>query len=250
MEFDGLVVSDALEMAGVRAAGSEPEVAVRAIAAGCDLLLAPSDVAGSARALEDAVRRGELDDGRARDALDRRDRWALWARPGAGRDPSLEDEMWSRQTADATVHVVRGSIPRIGSAVEIVHVDDDAGGPWPPADRAYFAEALRALEIEANVIDASSRGTRVPVLIAAFADVVAGRTEPGFSRASRDRIERAAAIAHEQHRESLVVLFSHPRHAAQLPGAPNVLCAWAGEKPMQAAAARVIARLSSGGGRR
>lgn len=244
MEFDGLIVSDALDMRGVLAAGPEPEIAVRAIAAGCDVLLAPSDLASLARALDRAAQRGELNDERVRDARERRDRWALWARPGAGREPSLDDEMWSRQAADASVHLVRGSIPRMGRAAEIVHVDDDASGPWPVPSRAHFVQALAALEIEANVIDMRSTGTRVPVLIAAFADSVAGKTEAGFSRVSRDRIERAVAIAHEQKRETLVVLFSHPRHAAQVAAAPNVLCAWGGEKPMQAAAARVIARAS------
>lgn len=244
MEFDGLVVSDALEMAGVRAAGTEAEIAVRAIEAGCDVLLAPVDVLALARTLDRAAQQSELSASRVRDALERRDRWAGWARPGAGREPSLDDEIWSRQVADASVHLVRGAIPRIGHAVEIVHIDDDASGPWPVPSRAHFVEALSALEIEANVIDMRSTGTRVPVLIAAFADAVAGKTEAGFSRASRDRVERAAAIAHEQKRESLVVLFSHPRHAAQMPAAPSVLCAWGGEKPMQAAAARVIARAS------
>jgi len=244
MEFDGLIVSDALEMRGVLAAGSEQEVAVRATAAGCDVLLAPTDVAGVARALDRAAQRGELSAERARDALERRERWALWARPGPGREPSLDDEIWSRHVADAAAHVVRGAIPRVGHAVEIVQVDDDAGGPWPVPSRTHFVDALGALEIEANVFDLHPSGTRVPVLIAAFADAVAGRGAGGFSRASCDRIERAAATAHEQKRESLVVLFSHPRHAAQIPSAPNVLCAWGGERPMQAAAARVIARAS------
>ena len=197
MEFDGLIVSDALDMRGVLVAGTEAEVAVRAIEAGCDMLLSP-----------------------------------------------LDDEMWSRQAADGAIHLLRGMIPRVGHAVEVVHVDDDASGPWPVPDRAHFVQALGALEVEANVIDMRSTGTRVPVIIAAFADSVAGKAEPGFSHASRDRIERAAAIAKEQKRESLVVLFSHPRHAAQVPEAPNVLCAWGGERPMQAAAARVIARAS------
>ena len=246
MEFDGLVVSDALEMRGVLTTGTEEEAAVRALAAGCDVLLAPADATGLARLLGRAAQRGELDAGRVRDAIERRDRWALWARPAAGREPSLDDEMWSRQVADAAVHLVRGAIPRVGGAVEIVQVDDDTSGPWPVPSRAFFSDALGTLEIEANVIDMSSAGTRVPVLIAAFSDPVAGKREPGFSRANRDRIERAAAIAHEQKRESLVVLFSHPRHAEQLPAVPNVLCAWGGAKPMQRAAARVIARASHG----
>lgn len=244
MEFDGLVVSDALEMRGVLAAGTEAEVAVRAIAAGCDALLAPSDPVALARALDRALLDGELPADRAHDALARREHWARWARPSTGREPSLDDEIWSRQTADATVHLVRGTIPRIGRAVEVVVVDDDTSGPWPVPDRAHFVEALGALEIEANVIDVRAAGTPTPVLISAFADVVAGKDAAGFSGPSRDRIERVLAVAAAQRRETLVVLFSHPRHVAQLPAAPNVLCAWGGEKPMQAAAARVIARAS------
>ncbi len=244
MEFDGLIVSDALDMRGVLVAGTEPEVAVRAIEAGCDVLLAPVDAPALARALDRAVLTGELDDRRVRDAVERRDRWASWARPSAGREPSLDDEIWSRQVADAAVHVVRGMIPRLGGSVEVVQIDDDASGPWPVPSRAHFTQALGALEIEANVIDVRAGGTRVPVLIAAFADVVAGKRSDGFSHASCERIERIVATAHEQKREALVVLFSHPRHAAQVTGAANVLCAWGGEKPMQAAAARVIARAS------
>ena len=190
------------------------------------------------------MQHGELNADRVRDAMERRDRWALWARPAAGREPSLDDEIWSRHIADAAVHVVRGAIPRVGHAVEIVQVDDDAGGPWPVPSRAHFADALGALEIEANVIDMRPGGTRVPVLIVAYADAVAGKAVGGFSRANCERIERAVATAHEQKREALVVLFSHPRSAAHLSGVPNVLCAWGGEKPMQAAAARVIARAS------
>ncbi len=234
-EFDGLIACDA---------EAGPEDAVRAVASGCDVLLMPAELAATVRVLDAAVQRGIIPAERVRTAIARRDQWALWARPAAGREPSLEDEIWSRQVADATVHLVRGAIPRIGSAVEIVHVDDAATGPWPVPSRAFFAEALAALEVEANVIDMRSTGTRVPVIITAYADSAAGKTEPGFSRASRDRIERAAEIAREQKRESLVVMFSHPRHAAQFPHAPNVLCAWAGEKPMQFAAARVVARAS------
>jgi beta-glucosidase len=245
MEFDGLIVTDALTMAGALAAGPEADVALRAIAAGCDMVLAPSDAAGLARALDRAVQRGELAEERVRAALERRERWALWARPAAGREPSIEDEMWSRQVADASVHLVRGATPRVGGAVELVQVDDDAPGLLARAGaRAPFTDALGALEIEANVIEMGSAGTRVPVLIAAFARATAGRGRAGFSPASCARIEGAVAVARDQRRESLVVLFAHPRHADQVPGAPNVLCAWAADPAMQAAAARVIARAS------
>jgi hypothetical protein len=41
-------------------------------------------------------------------------------------------------------------------------------------------------------------------------------------------------------RDSLVVLFGHPRLAAELPDPMHVLCAWAGDRGMQEAAARAI----------
>jgi hypothetical protein len=39
---------------------------------------------------------------------------------------------------------------------------------------------------------------------------------------------------------SLVVLFAHPRLAAQIPGDVPVLCAWHGQALMQRAAARWV----------
>jgi beta-glucosidase len=242
MEFDGLVASDALEMDGVLAAGPEPDVAARAIAAGCDVLLAPMDAAGVARALERALQRGTLGAERVRDAIERRDRWALWGRPSPAPETTLDDVMWARRLADRTVHLARGALPRARGAVEIVEVDDDVGGTWAVPDRAHFASALRALDLDAPVVGEPSADTSVPVLIAAYADVVAWKGTAGFGDASRARIERAIAAADARQRETLVVLFSHPRYAAQLPFASNVLCAWGGEAAMQMAAARVIVR--------
>ena len=59
LQFDGLVVTDALDMAGVaRAYGTE--AAVRAFRAGADLLLQPVDPAATIAAMEAAVARGDI----------------------------------------------------------------------------------------------------------------------------------------------------------------------------------------------
>jgi hypothetical protein len=200
------------------------------------------DIAGVARALERATQNGTRAAERARDALERRDRWSLWGRSAPGREPTIDDVMWARQLADRTVVLVRGAMPRLGEAAEIVEVDDDAGGAWAVPSRAHFAETFRALGIDAPVVGEPTSNTRVPVLIAAYADVVAWKGTAGFSGASCDRIGRAIAAAEAKRRDTLVVLFSHPRAASQFPGARNMLCAWGGEPPMQMAAARVIVR--------
>jgi len=242
MQFDGLIASDSLEMDGLLAAGTEFDVAVRAISAGCDVLLAPMDIDGVARALERAEQVGALSAERVRDAISRRDRWAVWARPVEARESTLDDIMWVRRTADRSVHLVRGSLPRIGGAVELVELDEDAGGAWSVPSREHFGAALHTLEVDATPVEHPSSNTRVPVLIAAYSDVIAWKGNSGFSSVTITHIERIIAAAREQRRDVLLVLFSHPRCAASMPFAPNVLCAWGGERPMQEAAARAITR--------
>lgn len=63
MGFSGVVITDALEMAGATSRGSYGEVAVQAIEAGCDLLLYSKLSPGpdeALRALHDALRSGRL----------------------------------------------------------------------------------------------------------------------------------------------------------------------------------------------
>ncbi|HEY0671490.1 MAG TPA: glycoside hydrolase family 3 N-terminal domain-containing protein, partial [Longimicrobiales bacterium] len=56
LRYPGLIVTDALNMAGVQAdAIDEGEAAVRALLAGCDALLYPSDVAAMLTAIEAAI---------------------------------------------------------------------------------------------------------------------------------------------------------------------------------------------------
>ena len=56
--FRGLVVTDALDMNGVLGKMTMAEVTQRAVAAGNDVLLMPTDIAGSIDAIVDGVRRG------------------------------------------------------------------------------------------------------------------------------------------------------------------------------------------------
>jgi beta-N-acetylhexosaminidase len=60
MGFKGIVVTDAMEMQGIAALYSTGEAAVRAIEAGADVLLMPTDPAECIRALEAAVASGRI----------------------------------------------------------------------------------------------------------------------------------------------------------------------------------------------
>lgn len=74
--YQGLIVSDALDMAGASAVTGIPEAAVRAIAAGCDLLCIGTDNSDAQlddieRAISEAVAEGRLDAARLTDAAER-----------------------------------------------------------------------------------------------------------------------------------------------------------------------------------
>lgn len=60
MGFDGIEVTDALDMAGVTEIDSPPNVAVRAVNAGADVLLIPPNPAAAIAAMREAVETGQL----------------------------------------------------------------------------------------------------------------------------------------------------------------------------------------------
>jgi beta-N-acetylhexosaminidase len=71
MGFDGIEVTDALDMAGVTAIDSPPNVAVRAINAGIDVLLIPPNPDAAILAMKEAVESGELPVAKVNEAVRR-----------------------------------------------------------------------------------------------------------------------------------------------------------------------------------
>ena len=233
--FDGLIVTDALIMQGVLEGRDEAAACVAAIAAGCDVLCYPTDVAAVARALDKAASRGELDAERLHRSLQRRNRRAQWA-AGAESAPvgALEDVHWGDALALRTVHVVRGDPGTISSMIDIIIVDDDLGGPYPPPSRDPFIAGLRDCGADPRVVESPSGDGRRSTVIALFGDIRSWKGRPGYSAASRAAVERALAAA----KDAVVVQFGHPRLAAEIPGRSAVISAWGGERVMQNAAAR------------
>ena len=60
LNFKGMIVTDALSMSGLTIYFSQDEAAVRALEAGADILLKPSDVEAAFRGVRDAVKNGRL----------------------------------------------------------------------------------------------------------------------------------------------------------------------------------------------
>ena len=226
MGYDGLVVTDAIIMEGLTEDSTEAAAAVRAVAAGCDVLLYPKDTDAVIAALEEALGDGRLARERVDDAL-RRTAYAaerVWgdAPGGIARD---EDRRWALEVGLRTLRVCRGE-PRLPDGpVRLVEVEDDLGGPYPPYPRTALPTALRQAGVAL-----SDEGTPV---VAVYSDIRAWKGRPGISAAARDRVREVT----EASPDATVLLFSHPRLAAELPTARHLLAAWGGEGIMQEAVA-------------
>ncbi|MEO7647352.1 MAG: glycoside hydrolase family 3 N-terminal domain-containing protein [Gemmatimonadaceae bacterium] len=238
--FDGLVVTDAMIMEGVLGEG-EAKAAVRALSAGCDLLLYPTDLGAVADAVQGALDKGELDAARIRASADRRTTHARNAWQGKP-DVSLlgEDRAWAEELAQRVIHEVRGKVPGPLTAVELTIVDDDIGGPYPPPSREPFSTEFRACG--AATLRTGKTGDAATAVIALFGDIRSWKGRPGYSAVSLDAVRAAVAGARERRQETVIVQFSHPRLAASIEADAPIVCAWGGESAMQQAAARWLTR--------
>jgi beta-glucosidase-like glycosyl hydrolase len=223
--FDGLVVTDALIMDGALVGRRESDAAVEAVRAGVDVLLYPNDPRRVCDALDQAVAVGTLPRERLAEALGRYDR-AL-ARATEPTPPVTRGPFESADAlADALLEqgMLRGSTPHLEGPLDLVVVDDDLGGPYPPGASDHVARALGS-----ELAGRYTEGSRV---VLAFAEPRAWKGRSGFGPEARDALTHAAPGA------DLVVLFGHPRLASEIPSDAPVLLAWHRQRLMQEAVAR------------
>ena len=232
--FRGLAVTDAFIMGGATATAPEGDAVVAAVNAGCDMLLYPTDWAGVVRALgRVAPERGVQASERYEKALETIGSLGAVAPGHTTLDDSTlrEHQEFADGLADRAVHLLRGEVPFLGKSVSVTIVDDDVGGPYTIPSRDVFTRELMARGL--GVPRYPEPGTRHIVLVYAEPRSWKGRGDLGPR--SLGQLERLVPET------SLVILFAHPRLAAQIPGAVPVLCAWHGQALMQRAAARWVA---------
>ena len=238
--YDGLVVSDSLTMAGAKLGRGEGDAAVAALRAGCDVLLEPTELEATARALDEAMAKRMLDKEQVHQSIRRRLKYAQWASPPNDyRRPSQTDMAWGASLCDRAVRVERGPLPVARFPLEVVLVDDD--GDLALAPRTHFADTLaRGGQVARS--DAPQLGSGSTLVIALFGESLPGKGRVGYLAATVERLQRALDDARTAARDAIVVVFGHPRHLPDLPAGAAVLTAWCGDRAMQEAAARRIVK--------
>ncbi|MDL4818120.1 glycoside hydrolase family 3 protein [Actinomadura opuntiae] len=146
--YEGVIVTDALDMQGASGAIGIPEASVRALLAGADLLcLGPNEHAETLRAtldaIEEAVRAGRLPAARLFDAAERTRRLREWL---AGGGPAAADRAAGLEAARRALRVT-GSLPGWHGTPLVVEAEASgniAVGPTPWGLRPWAPDAVRA----------------------------------------------------------------------------------------------------------
>ena len=192
-DYDGVVVTDALNMGALVERFGPNEAPVRALAAGADLLLMPSNVVGAHGALVSAVQDGEVPEERLTEAAERVVTMLMWRDAVAGEvassgpdeaaraDQGADAAGVSEQVSASAVTVVDGvcDAPLVNGSLQI------RGGE--EADRARLTEAAQEAGLSVGSgpvvsLVGSARGTGQGDVVVAL-DAPFGLAE---SRASED----------------------------------------------------------------
>ena len=266
--FDGLVVTDAMDMSGLTIYFRQDEAAVRAVLAGADMLLKPADPDAAARGLREAVRAGRLTEQRLEESA----RKILAAKYDLGlvkqRLVPLEeiDRLVSGPEAlKLADEIAARALTLVRDDARLLH-RDGAAGLRPGAslfnlavtngeDRFFITNAFVSQmarlgrRVETVVLDARSTDAEVQRALerAAKADVViasmygrvrsgaansTGLPEPG-TRALGALLERGAPV--------VGVSFGNPYLLQNFPALKTYLVAYGDMPSLQRAAARALA---------
>ena len=255
--FDGLVVTDAMEMSGVRAAWTG-EAAIRAVRAGADMILLPPDPHVAIQALVRAVREKQLTEERIdvsvlrilaakeRLGLHRKKRVDTLRLPEVVARP--EDVAQAMDVARRSITVLKnegGVLPlRAESPLKILHLvlSSDLRNEfiqgWPEDEllaRRLSAQTIAlgpevSAETEAQVVQMSAGYTHV--VASAFVRVGAYRGNVDMA-VSHARLLKALAASG---RPVILISFGSPYLLRQVPEVPVYLCAYGAPESSQRAA--------------
>jgi len=245
--FEGIVVTDALNMSGFTDAVARPGEAddlaagaVGALLAGCDMLLYPADLATSAAVLERAAIEDVRTGDRLEESLRRLDN-AAGRISARGRGRPARPSPGGRADHEQAERIVVSSIKFVGERpwrirpaipLRVETVWDDRAAP----DRAPFGTVFAATLREQGwsvVNGGDGPNTEATPLLLVASTPQAWKGTASFTNAGRAALD--AVRVHSP--EAWPVVFGHPRLLAEIRSDGAGMCAWATEEAMERAAA-------------
>jgi beta-N-acetylhexosaminidase len=259
--FDGLVVTDALDMGALVSRFGAGELAVQALEAGADILLMPTDPAEAIRAVAAAVRSGRVPAARLHQSVLRvlaaKEQAGLFSQRGVPLD-SIAGVVGRREFADTARAVSAralvllrdsaGTADRLRQAPQQVAVVVYGETPDPGLGATFTAElrarghragpAFRLLPASGPASYDSARAVLRGAPVALFAVSVRATAWRGTIAMPEPLAELIAATGRE--RPTVLVSFGSPYLLGQVPSAASYLLAWTANPLTEAAAAAAL----------
>lgn len=204
MGFKGLVVTDALDMGALKAICDEGEAAVRALIAGCDILLHPSEPLKVLDAVIDAVKKGRLSEERIAEAFGR----IMDIKKGLdvkahGNAPLPENPQLANKIAGKAVKFRKGRGINQSDSIACLIIDDDGDGSVANPFLNGMKERIPDFRIVSSPSAIKNNDT---VVIPIFSKVSAWKGSSGLSIGSYDRIKKNL----EKAGRSVIISFGSP----------------------------------------
>lgn len=257
MAFDGLIVSDALDMLALAGQYSQEEIAVRTVESGMDILLHPRDARVTINAVAAAVEEGRITVQRIRESVDRirgaKMRLGLFNAPesaGAGKIDYEKHRAIARELSRKALKIVSGNkklLPFKSAAPACFLIDDDAAGRGKIFLRTLQAKAVSfsgtVLTPDAELAFehvqervAGADWTVIPIV----SKISASKGYSGISPKLAETAHRIIDAAKTAKRPSVVISFDSPYILDQFPEADICIAGYDWMNEIQEAAAEML----------
>jgi len=265
MQFQGIIISDAMDMRGVLDQYGAVDAVKRAVEAGVDVLIQPLNVSQTIDAVVAGVREGRYTEAR----LDQSVRRILRAKAGLGLNRSKLVDLnamrfvvgdsshvnMANRIAERSITLVKDSLNlvplKLPAAARILSVtvarrpDLSAGVPFNGALRTRFtglrSEFLTAENATADYARVERAADSADVIIvSSYVGQVWDAVSAAAPQAFASFVERLA----QKGRKLIVVSFGNPYLLQQIPFVPTYVVAWGGFPGSQTAAARALLGVS------
>jgi beta-N-acetylhexosaminidase len=264
MEFNGLIVSDALDMGAIATEYPAQEIAVRSVLAGIDILLHPQDARTTIDAVVAAVEEGGLTHQRITESVERimdaKTRLGLFdkeqrrpKRPDYGKHRALAAEIGSR-----AFRIVQGNGKKLlplkeTTGIACIVLDDDNNRE----SAAAFAKGIQARFKHVSCVTGipdepfpisfahdSVRASEV-VIVALLSKISASKGRSGISDSIRKIVLDVLQTAKTANTKTITLSFDSPYILEQFSGVDLAIAAYGRMDAIQAAAADFLSQSPS-----
>lgn len=195
MGFNGLIVTDALDMGALKSICDEGEAGVRCLQAGCDILLHPSEPLKMLDSVVKAVEDGRLPEERVVEAYKRvmniKNKWPVsggqWPEIGSQQSRNIAYEIAGKAVK---FRKGRGIAPTENIACLVIDDDGDGSVARPFLDA--MTNRLTVAKIVSSPLDINRDET---IVVPIFSRVGAWKGSSGLSNASLDKVRGALGRA-------------------------------------------------------